>query len=103
MWRTHPQFPGSFPTVIGWTPKAEAPNPKTTMGLEKATPQVVARWEAMKWPSNVAFFEDKLLMCLAVGGAFVGAGGRVVSPDEQDTLLGFAAGYTELPNPRGSS
>ena len=74
-WRTHPQFPSNFPTVIGWTQKAEAPNPKTTVGLQSATPQAIARWEAKRWPTNVTFFEDKLLMRPAVDGAFVGAGG----------------------------
>ena len=97
-WRTHPQFPGSFPTVIGWVPKSEAPNPRRTMCLDRATPQAVARWEAMKWPSNVAFLDDNLLMYPAVDGAFISAGDRVVSPNKTDTLLGFSAGYTQLPD-----
>jgi len=57
-----PPVPRQLPDRHRLDAQVRSTQPEDHDGPADSDAQAVARWEAMKWPSNVAFFDDKLLM-----------------------------------------
>ena len=96
-WKTHAQFPGNFPCLLGWVMKKAQPNGETTQHFSTASDAAKRRWAELSWPSSLLFFEDKFCLWPDSGSLSSGVETcRILSAEEAEQLLGFPRSYTAL-------
>ena len=93
-WVLHHDFPGEWPTFIGWrTWDREPRNHKNRERMDSVT---VQRWANDGYASQISFWQDQCMLWPAATRIPVHASGpsgpRVISPTEMERAMGFPAG-----------
>jgi len=94
-WCTHADWPGYFPTIVGWTIKSEEPRNDTIAGFRDASDIEKQRWRSSKWLINLSWYKNCNMLWPRGGGA--GTEPRMISASEAEQCLGFPRDCTDLP------
>ncbi len=96
-WVLHHDFPGEWPTFIGW--RTWDREPRNHENRERVDSVTVQRWANDGYASQISFWQDQCMLWPASTKTPVHAPGpagpRVISPTEMEKAMGFPAGWAQ--------